>query len=62
MVVGMSIALGAFGILALSLLLLALTISSKGYLLYPISTSSFILAGSPQFKSYLYYYLFHFYK
>ena len=42
----MSIALGAFGILALSLLLLALATSSKGYLLYPISISSSILARS----------------
>jgi len=38
--------LGAFGILALSLLLLALATSSKGYLLYLIGTSFSILAGS----------------
>jgi len=40
-------ALGAFSILVLSLLPLVLTISSKGYFLYPISTSSSILARSP---------------
>jgi len=62
MVVGVSVALGAFSILALSLFFLALTTSSKGYLLYSISTSSSILAKSPQFRSYLYYYLFYFYK
>jgi len=62
MVVGMSVALGAFSILALSLLLLALTTSSKGCLLYLISTSSSILARSPQFRSCLHYYPFYFYK
>jgi len=61
-VVGVSAALGAFGILALSLLLLALVASSKGYPLSPISMSSSPLAGSPQFRSCLYYYPFHFYK
>jgi len=45
-VIGVSIALGAFSILVLYLLSLALTISSKGYLLYPTGTSSSILAGS----------------
>jgi len=47
MVVGVSAALGAFGVLVLSLLLLALVASSKGYPLSPISMSSFLLAGSP---------------
>jgi len=47
-------ALGAFRVLALSLLLLALVASSKGYPLYPISTSSSLLARSPQFRSRLY--------
>ena len=47
MVVGVSVALGAFGILALPLLLLALTVSSKGCFLYFVGTSSFILAGFP---------------
>jgi hypothetical protein len=45
--VGVSVALGAFSVLALSLLPLALVVSSKGYPLYPISTSSSLLAGSP---------------
>jgi len=62
MVVGVSIALGAFSILALSLLLLALTISSKGCPLCLISISFSILARSPQFRSCLYYYPFYFYK
>jgi len=62
MVVGVSVALGAFSILALSLLLLALIISFKGCPLYLISMSFSILAGSPQFGSYLYYCLFHFCK
>jgi len=62
MVVGVSAALGAFSILALSLLLLALITSSKGYPLSPISMSSSPLARSPQFRSYLYYYPFHFRK
>jgi len=61
-VVGMSVALGAFGVLVLSLLLLALIISSKGYPLSPVSMSSSLLARSPQFGSRLHYYLFHFYK
>jgi len=39
-------ALGAFSVLALSLLFLALIISSKGYPLYLISMSSPLLAGS----------------
>jgi hypothetical protein len=47
MIVGVSAALGAFSILALSLLLLALIISSKSYPLRPISISSSLLAGSP---------------
>jgi len=47
MVVGVSVALEAFSILALSLLLLALATSFKGCLLYPINVSSSILAGSP---------------
>jgi len=46
-------ALGAFRVLALFLLLLALVTSSKGCPLYPISTSSSPLAGSSQFGSYL---------
>jgi len=62
MVVGVSAALGAFIILALSLLLLALIISFKGYPLYPVGMSSSLLAGSPQFRSRLYYYPFHFCK
>jgi len=45
-VVGVSIVLGAFSILALSLLLLALTTFSKGCPLYLISISFSILAGS----------------
>jgi len=61
-VVGVSAALGAFSILALSLLLLALIISSKGYSLSPIGMSSSLLAGSPQFGSYLHHYLFYFRK
>jgi len=61
-VVGVSAALGAFGVLALSLLLLALVTSSKGYPLSPISMSSSPLARSPQFRSYLHHYLFHFRK
>jgi len=55
-------ALGALSVLALSLLPLALITSSKGYPLYPISTSSFTLARFSQFRSYLHYYPFHFYK
>jgi len=39
-------ALGAFRVLALSLFLLALIASSKGYPLYSISTSLSLLAGS----------------
>jgi len=62
MVVGVSVALGAFGVLALSLLLLALVTSSKGYPLSPISMSSSPLAGSPQFGSCLHYYPFYFCK
>jgi len=46
-VVGVSAALGAFSISALSLLLLALVASSKGYPLSPVSMSSSPLAGSP---------------
>jgi len=46
-VVGVSVALGAFSVLALSLLLLALITSSKGYSLSPIGMSSSPLAGSP---------------
>jgi len=46
MVVGVSAALGAFSILALSLLLLALITSSKGYPLSPINMSSSLLARS----------------
>jgi len=61
-VVGVSAALGAFGVLALSLLLLALVISSKGYPLSPISMSSSPLARSPQFGSCLYHYPFYFRK
>jgi len=61
-VVGVSTALGAFSVLALSLLLLALVASFKGYPLSPISMSSSPLAGSPQFGSYLYHYPFHFRK
>jgi len=61
-VVGVSAALGAFGISVLSLLLLALIASSKGYPLSPISMSSSLLAGSPQFGSCLRYYLFYFRK
>jgi len=61
-VVGVSAALGAFGVLALSLLLLALIASSKGYPLSPISMSSSLLAGSPQFRSYLRHCPFYFYK
>jgi len=45
-VVGVSAALGAFSVLVLSLLLLALVISSKGYPLSPIGMSSSLLAGS----------------
>ena len=62
MIVGVSVALGAFSILALSLLFLALITSSKGYPLRPNSMSSSLLAGSPQFRSCLYYYPFYFYK
>jgi len=62
MVVGVSAALGAFSVLALSLLLLALVISSKGYPLSPISISSSLLAGSPQFGSRLHHCPFYFYK
>jgi len=62
MVVGVSVALGAFSILALPLLLLALTTSSKGCPLYLISISFFILARFPQFRSCLYYYPFYFRK
>jgi len=47
-------ALGASKVLVLSLLLLALIVSSKGYPLCPISTSFSLLAGSPQFRSCLY--------
>jgi len=54
MIVGLSVALGAFRVLVLSLLLLALVASSKGYPLYSISMSSSLLAGSPQFGSRLY--------
>jgi len=61
-VVGVSAALGAFGVLALSLLLLALVVSSKGYPLSPISMSSSPLAKSPQFGSRLRHCLFYFYK
>jgi len=62
MIVGVSVALRTFSALVLSLLPLALITSSKGYPLYPISTSSFTLAGFPQFRSCLYYYPFYFYK
>jgi len=62
MVVGVSMALGAFSILVLFLLLLALVASSKGYHLCLISMSFSILAGSPQFRNCLYYYPFYFYK
>jgi len=61
-VVGVSAALGAFSVLALSLLLLALIASSKGYPLSPISMSSSLLARSPQFGSYLRHYPFYFRK
>ena len=47
-------ALGAFRVLALSLLLLALITFSKGCPLYPIGMSSSLLARSPQFESCLY--------
>jgi len=46
MVVGVSAALGAFSVSALSLLLLALVASSKGYPLSPIGMSSSPLARS----------------
>jgi len=62
MVVGVSAALGAFGVLVLSLLLLALIISSKGYPLSPISMSSSPLAGFLQFRSCLRHYPFYFRK
>ena len=62
MIVGVSVALGAFSVSALSLLFLALVISSKGYSLCPISMFSSLLAGSPQFGSCLHYYPFHFRK
>jgi len=57
-------ALGAFSILALSLLPLALAISSKGYPLYSISKwlVGLLLTRSPQFRSRLYYRPFCFYK
>ena len=45
--VGVSIALGPFGVLAWSLLPLALITSSKDYPLYPIGKPSSTLAGSP---------------
>ena len=43
-------------------LLLTFVVSFKGYFLYPISIFSFILVRLPQFRNYLYYYPFHFYK
>jgi len=46
-VVGVSAALGAFSILVLSLLLLALVASSKGYPLSFVNMSSSLLARSP---------------
>ena len=54
--------LRAFKVLTLLLFLLAPIISSKGYPLYPINILSSILAKSPKFKFYLYYYLSYFYK
>jgi len=61
-IVGVSAALGAFSVLVLSLLPLALIISFKGYPLYSINMSSSLLAKSPQLGSCLYYYPFYFHK